>query len=170
MECVLLNSCCDTKNSNSCCDDYFATITIEQAKIAQKNNEVPVGAVVVIDNKIITTGYNKCEENCDSLYHAEIVAINKASKLLKTKNFSNATLYTSLEPCLMCLGYIHLMKFNKVIYLASDKKYGVCGGWQDLSLLKPFGNSVNIIQHNNQKLIEESSKMLSAFFSEIREK
>jgi len=150
-------------------DEYFAYETILEAKKAYKNGEVPVGSIIVLGDKIIGRGHNSSEEKTNSLFHAEVLAIIQASKNLGTKNLSNATIYTSLEPCMMCLGYINIMKIDRLVYLASDEKYGVCGGWQDLSLLKPFGNSLSVMQISNQNLIEESSNMLSDFFTNIRQ-
>ena len=146
----------------------FAQESILEAKKAYKKNEVPVGAIVVYNDEIVGRGHNMCEESENALFHAEVVAVSQAAENLKTKNLSGATLYTTLEPCMMCLGYINLMKIDTVIYLAIDKKYGVCGGWQDLSLLKPFGNTLRVIQIEDKKLIQESSELLTKFFSSIR--
>ena len=99
----------------------FMNQAIEQAKIALKKDEVPIGAVVVKNGKIIAKGFNKREKSKNALMHAEIVAINKACKKLKDWRLENCELYVTLEPCPMCAGAIANARISKVFYGAKDK-------------------------------------------------
>lgn len=95
---------------------------IKQAEIAYKKNEVPVGAVIVKDKKIISKGYNTIEKSKDSTNHAEIIAIKKASKKLKNWRLIDCDLYVTLEPCEMCTGAINASRIKNVYYLTSRKE------------------------------------------------
>lgn len=94
---------------------------IKKAKLALKKGEVPIGAVVVKNNKIVSYGYNKREKTKNALMHAEIVAINKACKKLKDWRLEDCEMYVTLEPCPMCAGAIANARISKVYYSAKDK-------------------------------------------------
>lgn len=119
-------------------DKYFMSQAIRQAKLAYENDEVPVGAVIVSDGKIVATGYNKCEGNKNAVLHAEIEAISKASEVLGRWRLFNCTLYVTLEPCPMCAGAIINSRINKVVFGAYDEKSGALGSMINLCAL---GNS-----------------------------
>jgi len=94
---------------------------IKLAKKAESKNEVPIGAVVVCDGKVISCGFNKREKSKNALHHAEIIAINKACKKLKSWRLENCNLYVTLEPCPMCSGAIANARIGKVFYGAKEK-------------------------------------------------
>lgn len=97
---------------------------LKQAMIAFEEDEVPVGAVVVINNKIIARGYNQVERLKDATAHAEMIALTSAFGYLGAKYLPDATLYVTLEPCLMCCGALYWSKIGKVVFGASDEKNG----------------------------------------------
>lgn len=99
----------------------FMKESIKEAKKSLAQNEVPIGAVIVVDGKIIARGYNKREKSQNALMHAEIVAIDKACKKLKSWRLDNSEIYVTLEPCPMCAGAIANARITKVIYGASEK-------------------------------------------------
>ena len=104
----------------------FMIEAIKQAKNAYNIDEVPVGAVIVKDNKIISKGYNKIETTNDSTNHAEIIAIKKASKKINNWRLNECELYVTLEPCDMCKGAIQNSRIKNVYYLISKKnKYNI---------------------------------------------
>lgn len=105
-------------------DQYFMQQALRQAKLAFDAGEVPVGALVVWDNKIISRGYNQVEQLNDSTAHAEIIAMTSAFNELGTKYLPDATLYITLEPCLMCSGAIYWSKLGRIVYGAEDVKNG----------------------------------------------
>ncbi len=105
-------------------DDYFMRQALLEAEKAFAADEVPVGAVVVINNRIIARGHNQVELLNDSTAHAEILALTSAFNHLGAKYLPDATLYVTLEPCLMCCGAMYWSKIGKIVYGASDEKNG----------------------------------------------
>lgn len=105
-------------------DEYFMKEALRQARAAYDAGEVPVGAVVVWDNKIIARGHNQVEQLNDSTAHAEMIAMTSAFNRLGSKYLPEATLYITLEPCLMCCGAMYWAKVNRIVYGAEDPKNG----------------------------------------------
>ena len=131
------------------------------SKIAAQNDEVPVGAVIVKDGKIIAEGYNlKEKENC-AIFHAEMVAIYNASKYLDNWWLEDCELYVTLEPCLMCVGALVHSRISKVYFGAYDYKTGACES--KFNLLEKGLHNVNI-EYEGGILQSECSKILSNFF------
>lgn len=97
-------------------DEYYMELAILQAKKAYKLNEVPVGAIIVKDGKVISKAYNKKEKDNVSIRHAEIIAIEKACKKLNSWRLDSCVLYTTLEPCMMCMGAIIESRITKVVF------------------------------------------------------
>ncbi len=137
---------------------------IKQAEKARKMGEVPIGCVVVKDGKIIGKGHNLREKKQNALLHAEIVAISKACKKLKSWRLDGSELFVTLEPCPMCAGAIANARISKVFYSAKDKS-------ENFELIENIFSStrlnhkVEIIQGLYEK---ETSKMLTDFFSKKR--
>ncbi len=105
-------------------DEKYMSIALKEAEKARLKDEVPVGAVIVSDGKIIARGHNLRESKHNALCHAEIIAINKACKKLKAWRLEKATLYVTLEPCPMCAGAILQSRIKRVVYGANDLKGG----------------------------------------------
>lgn len=105
-------------------DEYFMQEAMKEAQKAYDAEEVPVGAVVVMNNKIIARGHNQVELLNDATAHAEILAITSAFNFLGAKYLPEATLYVTLEPCLMCAGALYWGKIGRIVYGASDAKNG----------------------------------------------
>lgn len=149
-------------------DNEHMRQAIENALIAQSKEEVPVGAVVVMreSDEIISKGYNLVEEENNPTRHAEMVAIEKACRILKTKNLSNCDLYVTLEPCAMCAAATSFAKIGRLFYGASDKKQGAVENGarfftQDTCLHRP--------EIYNGILAEESANLLRDFFGTLRD-
>ncbi len=102
----------------------FMEIAIKEAKKALNANEVPVGAVIVKNNSVISTGYNLVEQKKSSLYHAELIAIKKAQGFLNNWRLNDCILYVTLEPCLMCTGAIINSRIKKVVFALREEKFG----------------------------------------------
>jgi len=138
-----------------------------EAKKAYDIGEIPIGAVIVKDGKIISRGYNKREKNKMATAHAEILAIEKACKKLDAWRLEDCTLYVTLEPCPMCAGAIINARIPRVVFGASDTKSGACGGFTDLS-------KANILNHNfdiTHGILEyECKNILDSFFKQLRKK
>jgi tRNA(adenine34) deaminase len=105
-------------------DEHWMRFAIEQASFAIAMDEVPVGAIVVYQNKIIGRGFNRREKNHKISGHAEIVAMEEAGQHLHTWRLSNCTLYTTLEPCLMCTGALIQSRIERIVYGAKEEKTG----------------------------------------------
>src|SRR5690606_16748233 len=130
-------------------------------------NEVPIGAVVVLDGKVIGRGYNLRETEQRSIAHAELIAIDEACKQTGSWRLENATLYVTLEPCPMYAGAIVLSRIDRVVYGASDPKGGCAGTLMNLLQENRFNHQSEVTKG---VLVEECSQLLSTFFKEIRKK
>ncbi len=146
---------------------YYMQKALEQAKKAYKKNEVPVGAVIVKDNKIIASSFNRRETRQNALYHAEILAINKACKKLKSFRLDTCEMYVTLEPCPMCSGAIVNARLKKLYFGCADNNYGCCGSKYNFLQDKNFEHLVDV---EGGILETECSNLLKTFFKEIREK
>ena len=138
----------------------------KEAKKALTINEVPVGAVIVKDNKIIARAYNKKEINNDPLGHCELIAIKKACKKLKSWRLIGCDIYVTLEPCVMCLGALVHSRINKIYYGTVDNRFGAIEG--NLHLLSE--NNFNHIPEYKNLNDEKCGKILKDFFSKKRKK
>ena len=105
-------------------DEYYMLQAIKEAKKAYEDGEVPVGAIVVMDQKIISRGHNQMERLRDPTAHAEMIALTSAFNYLGSKYLPQATIYITIEPCLMCAGALYWSKINRVVYGADDEKNG----------------------------------------------
>ena len=139
---------------------------LKEAKKAELIDEVPIGCVIVKDDKIIARGHNQRETKQSPIGHAEIIAINKASKKLKSWRLEGCDIYVTLEPCIMCSGAIIQSRINKVYYGASDPKGGA------------LGSSINVLEAHNINhhpevisgvLKEECSSIITNYFKAKRQ-
>lgn len=143
-------------------DEYFMQQALREAQEAYFDGEVPVGAVVAINNKIIARAHNQVERLNDPTAHAEILAITSACSFLGAKYLPDATLYVSIEPCHMCAGAIYWSKIKRVVFGALDVKQGYhffCGN------KNPFHPKTEITPG---VLAEESAKLIKDFFKDRR--
>ena len=147
-------------------DEYFMGKALYQAQKAYAKQEVPVGCVLVKDGKIIASAFNQRETKQSSLAHAEMLAIAKASKKLKTWVLEDVTMYVTLEPCLMCTGAIFQARIKKVVYGAKEPKFGVLGSLLDLSKETRFNHKIEVSQGLYQ---EEIAKLMKSFFKKLRQ-
>ncbi len=145
-------------------DELFMKEALKEAKKAYKKEEVPVGAVIVKDDKVIARGHNLKETKMDTIKHAEIIAIQKASKKLNSWRLENCYMYVTLEPCSMCAGAIINSRIKKVYIGTMDEKTGACG-----SVLNLFEYNFNHkVQLETGILKDECRKIIKQFFKELR--
>ena len=139
-------------------DEYFMMQALKEARKAFDEGEVPVGAVVTIKDRIISRGYNQVEKLNDPTAHAEIIALTSAFNFLGSKYFPDATIYITVEPCLMCAGALYWSKIFRIVYGASDEKNGykriAAGNW-------PFHPKTELI---HGVLQEECGELMKSFF------
>jgi tRNA(adenine34) deaminase len=155
----------NTELLNSTNHPAYMLRALELAQQAAQAGEVPIGAVIVHDNKIIAEGYNKTEQKQCALYHAEIEAIDKASAALGTRRLNDCILYTTLEPCPMCAGAIVQARIPYVVLAASDPKGGYAGSLYNLLQDERLNHQCMILRGI---LENESSQLLKDFFLTLR--
>ena len=145
--------------------ERFMREAIRQAKKAYALNEVPIGCVIVREGKIIARGYNRRNTDKNTLAHAELAAIRKASKKCGDWRLEDCTMYVTLEPCQMCAGAIVQSRMQKVVIAAMNSKAGCAGSVLNLLQMEQFNHQVEI----EQGLLEaECAELLSSFFRELR--
>lgn len=148
-------------------DEKYMKAAIREAKKAYKLDEVPIGCVIVQNDKIIARGYNRRNTDKNTLAHAELSAIKKASKKTGDWRLEDCTMYVTLEPCQMCAGAIVQSRLGKVVIGSMNPKAGCAGSVINLLQMKQFNHQVEMV---TGVLEEECSVMLSGFFQELREK
>lgn len=145
--------------------EYFMNEALKEAKKAYKKLEIPVGAVIVKDGKIIARAHNIKERKKDTTKHAEILAIQKASKSLNSWRLNDCEMYVTLEPCPMCAGAIIQARINKVYIGAMDEKTGACGSVLNLFKDYKFNHRV---EYETGILKDNCEDMLKNFFKDLR--
>lgn len=143
-------------------DEYFMRQALVQAQNAFDEDEVPIGAVVVINNRIIARGYNQVEKLNDPTAHAEIIALTSAFNYLGSKYLPEATLYVTVEPCLMCAGAMYWSKIGRIVYGADDDKNGYLHITKENS---PFHPKTELMKG---VLREECAELIKTFFKQKR--
>ena len=145
----------------------FMKEALKEAQKSYKKEEIPVGAIIVKDGKIIARGHNLKETKTDPTKHAEIIAIQKACKKLQTWRLTGCTMYVTLEPCSMCAGSLIQSRLDKVVIGTMDEKTGACGSVLNLLADYKFNH---IVQIETGIMQEECKKILHQFFKELRAK
>ncbi|MBR4027834.1 MAG: tRNA adenosine(34) deaminase TadA [Lachnospiraceae bacterium] len=148
-------------------DEKYMKVAINQAKKAYALEEVPIGCVIVQNDKIIARGYNRRNTDKNTLAHAELLAIKKASKKTGDWRLEDCTMYVTLEPCQMCAGAIVQSRLKRVVIGSMNPKAGCAGSVLNLLQMKQFNHQVEM---ETGILGEECSLMLSEFFRQLREK
>jgi tRNA(adenine34) deaminase len=147
-------------------DEKYMKEAIRQAKKASAVGDVPIGCVIVYEDKIIARGYNKRNAKKTTLAHAELLAMAKASKKLGDWRLEGCTMYVTLEPCQMCAGAIVQARIPRVVIGTMNPKAGCAGSVLDLLHVEQFNHQVDVVY---DVLKEECSTMLSDFFRQLRE-
>ncbi len=145
----------------------FMEIALKEAKKANKKDEVPIGAVIVKDNKVIAKGYNKREKSKNAINHAEIVAIKRACRKLKDWRLENCEMYVTLKPCPMCAGAISNARIKRIYYGAEEtnSKDNLC---EQIFLSTRLNHKVELVKLEEYSSI--CSELLSSFFKNHRQK
>lgn len=143
-------------------NEFYMKLALRHAQHAFREKEVPIGAVIADSNgTVIATGRNQVETLKDGCAHAEILCLRRAADVIGNWRLNDCTLYTTLEPCPMCLGAIQSFRIKKVVYGASDHRLGACGSWVNLvEAQHPF----HLVELEGGVLQEESSILLKRFF------
>jgi len=145
--------------------NYWMKVAINEAAKAYQLGEVPVGAVIILDNQIIGRGYNQTEKLKDPTAHAEILAITSACEAVGDWRLDGAELYCTLEPCSMCAGAAVLARIKKIIYGPPDPKFGACESIFKIPTNPRLNHRIEI---ESGIMADEISEMMKSFFREIR--
>jgi tRNA(adenine34) deaminase len=153
-------------NEDELTDEYFIRQALKEAAIAFEEDEIPIGAIVVQNNRIIARGHNQTERLNDCTAHAEIIALTSAFNYLGSKYLPDATLYVTVEPCLMCAGALYWSKIGKVVYGADDEKNGYTRGDPKASPANwPFHPKTTLIKG---LLAPQCADLMRKFFKDKR--
>lgn len=142
--------------------EYFMSFALEEANQAYSENEVPVGAVIVHENKVIAQNHNRIEQHSNPLHHAEILVIEQALRTIGSKWLNECTLYVTLEPCSMCAGALVLSRISTIVFGAFDSKTGACGSLLDIPEHPLLNHNPTIIRGI---LAAECGQIVKNFFS-----
>jgi len=142
-------------------DEKWMSLALEQARKAEEEGEVPVGAVLVKDGLLVASAHNQPISTNDPTAHAEIQLIRAAGKKLKNYRLTGTSLYVTLEPCAMCLGAIMHARIERVVFAAHDSKTGACGSSENLIELSCFNHKIEL---GSGVLANESRQILKKFF------
>jgi tRNA(adenine34) deaminase len=146
-------------------DKFFMQEALKEAKKAYKKNEVPVGAVVIYNNKIIAKAHNLNITTNDPTAHAEILALRKASKILRNYRLLDCEMYTTLEPCPMCAGAMVYARIKRLVYATEDPKSGCCKSILNIVNNKKLNHRIEVVSGVCKK---EAEKLLKTFFKKLR--
>ena len=143
------------------------SLALKEAKKAALKGEVPVGAVIVKDEIIIAKAHNLRHTKKSVTAHAEMLAIQKATKKLNSWMLDDCTLYVTIEPCLMCSGTILQSRIKRVVYGAKEPKFGAMGSIIDISNISGFNHNIEV---TSGIMEEETSQIMKLFFQNLRKK
>ena len=144
-------------------DDCYMRLALDQARLAAVHGEVPVGAVMVRDSEVIGTGYNLTRRRQDATAHAEMLAMRRAAE----RYFERCTLYVTLEPCIMCAGALVLAKLERLVFGATEPKFGGCGSIFNIVRERRLNHRVEV---TGGVLEDECAGLMQEFFRDIRNK
>ena len=155
----------DKKMENPNDDQTFMKIAVEQARIAEENGDVPIGAVIVYKDQIIGKAYNQREQLQDPTAHAEIIALTQAAAYLESWRLNGCTIYVTLEPCPMCAGALVLARIDRLVYGCDDPKTGACGTLYNIVQDSRLNHRLEV---TSGILAEECRLQLQNFFEKKR--
>lgn len=145
---------------------YWMQMALQEAAKAYRIGEVPVGAVIVLNDQLLGRGYNQTEKLKDPTAHAEILAITSACQAIGDWRLDGAVLYSTLEPCSMCAGASVLARIAKIVFGASDPKFGACGSIFNIPVETRLNHRIEL---EGGVMADEAAELMKTFFREIRQ-
>jgi len=146
-------------------DQRYMRLAIDQAKIAEENGDVPIGAVIVYKDQVIGRAYNQREQLADPTAHAEIIALTQAAAFLESWRLEGCTIYVTLEPCPMCAGALVLSRMDRLVYGCDDPKAGACKSLYNIVQDERLNHRLEV---TSGVLEEDCSELLQGFFARRR--
>jgi len=147
-------------------DERYMRMAIEAARVAEDNGDVPIGAVIVHDGRVIAKAYNQREQLKDPTAHAEIIALTQAAAALESWRLCGCSVYVTLEPCPMCAGALVLARVDRLVYGCNDPKAGACGSLYNIVQDPRLNHRIDV---TSGVLAETCASLLSEFFRRKRE-
>lgn len=147
---------------------YFMSQALKEAYKARDMEEVPVGAVVVKDNKIIARGFNRCVTLSDPSAHAEILVLKKAARKLRNYRLNGCYIYVTIEPCIMCFGALINARLKRIIFGAFNGKSGACMSIFRMGFNKELNHEIEIVGGKKKYLSTQCADVIQKFFKEKR--
>jgi tRNA(adenine34) deaminase len=145
--------------------NYFMEYALREAQLAFEKSEVPIGAVVAHENKIIGRGHNRTESLKDATAHAEMIAITSAAEYMGDWRLDDCVLYSTIEPCAMCAGAAMLSRIKAIVYGAPDSRFGACGSLFNIPVDKRLNHRIEVVSGIMEK---EAVELMQLFFREVR--
>jgi tRNA(adenine34) deaminase len=146
--------------------NFFMDLALREAQLAFEENEVPVGAIVVRENRIIGRGHNRTEALKDATAHAEIIALTSAAENHGDWRLDDAILYSTIEPCAMCAGAAVLSRIKTIVFGAPDPRFGACGSLFMIPTDERLNHRIEIIPGIMEK---EAADLMQLFFRQVRQ-
>lgn len=146
-------------------DEAFMRLALKEAEAAAEQGEVPVGAIIVVDGQVVSRAGNKRETLGDPTAHAEILALREAAARLDTWRLSQASIYVTVEPCLMCMGALLMARVARLVYGCADAKAGACGSLYDISCDPRLNHRIAVTRG---VLADAAQEVLQKFFRQLR--
>ena len=154
-----------TPDSRAASDERWMRLALQEAQQAAREREVPVGCVIVFDERLLGRGHNRIEALRDPTAHAEIVALSAAAAALGDWRLGGAQAFVTAEPCVMCMGAFYQARVARVVFGAPEPKFGACGSRVDLTHIAGFNHTLAV---DGGVLAEESAELLREFFRSLR--
>ena len=152
--------------SNNEQDQRFMRVAIDQSEIARENGDVPVGAVIVHEGRLIAKAYNQREQLNDPTAHAEIIALTQAAEAVGNRHLHDCTIYVTLEPCAMCAGALVLARVDRLVYGCDDPKTGACGSLYNIVQDERLNHRLEV---TSGVMESECRRQLQEFFAHRRQ-
>lgn len=146
-------------------DEYWMQLAIEEARVAETKDEVPVGAVITHENELIARAHNLVETRRDPTAHAEMIAIQVATDVLQVKWLTDCNMYVTIEPCAMCTGALVLARLRRLVIGAMDPKQGACGSLENIGQDPRRNHHLEIVK---DVLAEPAQSLIREFFKRRR--
>lgn len=146
-------------------DEHWMKLALEEAKLAFAKDEVPIGAVAVVDDQLLATAHNLKETNCDATHHAELLLLQECARKLGRWRLTDVTIYATIEPCIMCMGALSHARIKRLVYGARDEKFGGADSLYQIGGDERLNHQFEVTEG---VLAEQASQLMKEFFRQKR--
>ena len=146
-------------------DEYWMRLALDEAKLAYTKDEVPIGAVAVLDNQLLASAHNLKETNCDATHHAELLLLQECARKLGRWRLTDVTIYATIEPCIMCMGALSHARIKRLVYGARDPKFGGADSLYQIGGDERLNHQFEVTEG---VLADQASQLMKDFFRQKR--